>query len=91
MIKAEWVEKSGALALNEYGISLSGMTKNASASVRYIKKRTNYKTSTLLGLSDSKDVSCLSYIETDNSSWFIFSKNIDDEFNLTLYRKPPNE
>lgn len=92
MIKAEWVEKSGALALNEYGISLSGMAKNASASVRYIKKRTNSKPSTLLGLSDSKkDVSCLSYIETENSSWFIFSKNMDDEFHLTLYRKPPNK
>ena len=90
-IEANWIEKSGLFLETEYDLSLSGTFINSSAALRYVKKISNPSQSTLLGSNYSKDVACLSYIYLEDASWFIFSKNLEDEFNLMLCKTPPNK
>jgi tetratricopeptide (TPR) repeat protein len=87
-LKTEWIDTAVGLLANKDKTSLSGNVNNASADVRYITSPSN----TTRGLLDfSKDIDCLSYLEPNNASWYIFSKNIDDVFELRLYRELPNK
>lgn len=87
-INSKWTFTS--IALN-YEATITGTFTNKTSSLTYSSKQSNSQSYLgLLGGTERKNIKCFSYLDNDLSIWYIFSKNIDDAFELKLYRKPNN-
>ncbi len=91
-ISSKWTYASGAFHPTNYEATISGAFTNKTASLTYSSNQSNSQSYLgLLGGTERKNIKCLSYLDDDLSAWYIFSKDIDDSFELTLYRKPHNK
>ncbi|RJP85116.1 MAG: hypothetical protein C4518_17310 [Desulfobacteraceae bacterium] len=91
-INIKWTYTVGVLNPKEVEVNISGILKNKSAKIHYKTKPLGLQYA--LSLADwtkHKESECLSYLESDLLTWHLFSKNTDDDFELKLYRKPPNQ
>lgn len=89
-INLKWTYKHGGLNPTELEVNIAGSFKNKSAEIHY-RSKPLAQTFGLAFYSQTNEFECLSYLEPDLLTWHIFSKSIDDEFQLKLYRRSPNE
>ena len=84
---AEWesVEKNHSVPSN-FKFSLYGNVKNRSASLNFSKKQSPAKPTSILGMANDKNLTCLAYISTDHKKINIFSKNEKTITKLKLHR-----
>lgn len=88
-ISSKWTYTIGAFEPANYEANISGVFTNKTASLAYSSNQSSSQSYLgLLGGIDRKNIKCLSYLGDDLSEWHIFSKDIDDAFELILYRKP---
>lgn len=91
-INSKWTYTSGVLNSTNYEATITGTFTNKTASLTYSSKQSNSQAYLgLLGGTERKNIKCFSYLDNDLSAWYIFSKNIDNAFELKLYRKPHNK
>jgi len=91
IINSKWTYPSGAFNPTNYEATITGTFTNKTANLTYSSKQSIGQSYTsFLGGSEQKNIKCFSYLENDLSEWYIFSKNIDDSFELKLYRKTHN-
>ena len=86
---------AGGLTPTKFEITLSGTYKNAAARVFYRNEPLEDKTSSglfsvpnLLIRPTPETKNSLSFLESI-SEWYLFSENIDDDFEMRLFRKNP--
>ena len=91
-INSEWTYTSGAINLTNFKATINGTFTNKTARLTYFSKQSNSQSYLgLLGRAELKNIKCFSYLDNDLSVWYIFSKNIDDAFELRLHRKSNNK
>ena len=86
IMKAIWVEPSGALGGGSYEAELKGKVSGSTFEGKYIRKRDDNSLNTVLSFTGDIDQSCIGYVSDDGNQFNLISTELKDNFSLCLIR-----